>query len=319
MPEELGELEAPEEEIQVAALQGQRKIYTINGSGARVAIATPVVYRNYEGQAQVPTLDGRVLGRVSKKFQVVDHAAAVQPFLEAGFSEVSLLHHHRAGRYFLAVLSNPKVRIKDRISWDADLYKGRGEVMLTVRVRNSLQAGVGMQASLGFFRVICQNGLVAKDLGLGDTHFSHTNFDPAKLRNWLADRLAELQGGRKELPERPSKILDWPLLQLRASIENRSTLESLPKFAKEAARGVLYNMQKWGREKLLEQLELLRAASTVSPLDLLNALTNAANQGPRGDVSKWGIYRHIDPLFGNLVQMVDIGAFVAGEKPFNLN
>ena len=319
-----------EERVTVEAIQGGVPIYSISSDAKRTQVGT-VQYRDYDDRRlRVPVMypEGSAdkphsLGHASGRFELVDHYTVLEPLLAMGFVP-RLLKHFRGNAEMVAVMANPDITVPDTLNWDQGLYpngNAKGKLEYAVRVWSNLHVGSGIRATVGFLRVVCQNGLVAVALGMGHRMMSHGNFNQETFRNWVVVKNDEAKGldSGSQYTALPGKVLAWPLRALDAVIADPMAVERYPKFAAEPLKQLSNRLPAWGMPALRDQLELAQAADQVAPVDLLNILTNAANLDPRADDGRsWQMYRRMDPLFHSLYDLVEIGAFEVGSSGFGL-
>lgn len=315
-----------EEAVQVEAIQGGVPIYSITPASEKVKIGE-VRYRDYDERAvRVPTFipsgedtSPHSLGHASGQFKIIDHYSVLDPLLQEGFRP-EILKHFRGGSEVLAVMTHPDLVVPDEIGWDRSKYSSApSNLKFAVRVKSSLHFGTGIRATLGFFRIICTNGLISVALGMGHTSYKHTSYGGGIFREWINARMGELNGV-PEYPSLPSKVLDWPIRALEAVSKDEGAIENYPKFAAEPIGQLQRRLPAWGLPSLAQQLEMARSADSINPLDLLNMLTNSAQEDNRSDDGiSWMMYRRMDPLFRSLYDLVEIGAFHAGSTGFRMN
>jgi hypothetical protein len=313
-------LEKGESSLVVPAIEGARPMYTFDENGKKTALGL-VRYRDYEADRKLRVAyfgedTAHPLGKASGNFRIVDHWTAAQPLLKAGF-KVDMLRHFRDGAELFAVLTHPDLTMRDVIDWDADMYNGQPTTMrMAIRLRNNLNIGNSIRYDIGFFRVICTNGLIASALDMGNAAFTHRIFETPKLKQWVDDTINNWTGGR-QLRDVEAKALDWPIQTFTEILEDPGYVNRLPAFARIPAQHLLNKMPQWSRVQLVEQMQSMRQNSEViTALDLLNAVTNLNNLSP---AQSWLVYRRLDPIYNNFVTLCDIGAFVSDQQGFGLD
>lgn len=322
--------EYEDSEVSVSALEGRKPFYSMNREGEKV-LAGHILQRDYENdrRLRVPVVEetGVVLGRTSSKWNIVDHYSAFLPALENGF-EVKAYNSHRKGTEAMSFMSHPDLEIPKSLTmdWDLSVHSGNErESFVGVRVVSSMKFGASIRYTLGIFRQICVNGLMAKTLGMGYLSMSHTRFNVTEVNNWLQNRISyftDIENNTPTFPEISSKILDWPIETLKRVGDDPEYLASIPEFASSPVKTIQRYVPKWGVPKLAEQFELAREnLALVSPLDLLNCVTNVTNMSPRRSSSNdgifWNMYYCIDPVFEATIQLADIGAFMKDVTSFS--
>lgn len=301
-------------------------VYTISEAGERVELGL-VDHREYEEdrRLRVPVLAAggktSVLGRGGSQFHIVDHWQAAEPMLDAGW-KVQTLHHYQLGAQLIAFFTLPDIVLPDTISWDRLGGSQGGDSFLAMRLFTSLHLGHAIRYTIGIYRQVCSNGLVVKRLGLGSLvmrHVGHGEFGARKVADWLEERaavLAQLQDVATRPLSIPVSCLDWAAGTLRhlAAKQNdqEEFLRTQPEFVVRPLKTLQQRLPGWGMGVLAEQLAMAQQGTdSISVLDLLNAVTNVADNGPR-ESRAWEIYRRVEPLYGALADLVDISAFKAG-------
>lgn len=320
-------IQGSEQTVQVEAIQGGIPIYSIDQNSQKVEIGS-VQYRDYdERRLRVPVMYSREepdsphsLGHASGKFEIVDHYEVLFPLLQLGF-QPKILKHLRGGSEMMAVMVNPDISAPDTMYWDRQLYpaqEGKGKLLFAIRVWNNLHFGAGIRLTVGFLRILCTNGLISVALGLGNLSFKHSAFSGDRLGDWAGERVGGWNQERHWRVLDP-KVLGWPIRALDNVLRNPGAVAQYPKFASEPILQLQSRMPSWGLAKLRDQLSLAQGAEGIEPLDLLNMLTNTANQTPRSNAElSWTMYRRMDPLFKSLYDLVEIGAFETGSSGFGL-
>ena len=170
--------------------------------------------------------------------------------------------------------------VKDPIKWDNEIWNRKSNRMWDIlELRASIKPGRGISVTRGFFRVVCENGLISKILGMGHWNFSHLNFDAGAI-------ISGASGGHTEIPQIMigNKRGAERFAQL---ISPEREVPEIP-YHLETSLSVLDRLPKWYIENVQEQIGLFVQNSThdrMGPLDLLNILTTPFNMGERADGS----------------------------------
>ena len=337
----------PEVSMTVPAYETSRNMYTIDMQGNRVLMGK-VTYRDYEDDRRVRNaklLQGNKaynLGGVSSLWNLVDPYQAIEPLLEAGFTNVDLLNHRAGGAAVKAVLSHPDFRFDEVIHWDTALFperQDRKNLYLAAKIDMGLRPGHAIRLSFGFYRVICHNGLVSTEFGMGNRVFNHVNFLrheelslPSASKNalgpkWISEQaecLADQMGagGIQAFPELAARIdtqaLDWTIDTLERYLEDEFSLEELPQFARKPFQKLTSQLPPWGSAALLEVLKQARLEDAIGLLDVANMLTDVASPHTRdltgsqfrsSDEMSWVVYDRFEPLMEHLRAAIEVGAF----------
>jgi hypothetical protein len=257
------------------------------------------------------------LGAATNQFQVFSHYDACRPFLDAGF-EPRIVQHARGGATFLGFLAHPGRTFDDTVRWDqyyegldtqANALMDRGPVIeQAVRIRSDLRRGHGVSISLGYFRIICLNGLVASVLNLGRMKVNHVNFSVAEVKAFLqANELPD----PNSLPTAPTSLLEGVADLI--VIDDPEKIQAQPRLMREPLRSITSAYSPKIRQALVEQMDRLREKQPqFSYVDLLNALTNTVAIAR----SPMVVYDEVDPAVRSLVDLVEIQAVREGVKAF---
>lgn len=334
----------PDEEriVKVEAFERSRSLYTIDKEGQKVRVAT-ATHRDYEQDRRVrhTTMQNDHnlihLGNTRDVWNLVDHYQVAEPLLKAGFTNVQLLNHRGYGAQMQAVLSNPDLTYKDVIGWDSALFPNgdpNSELQLAASINTTLRPGQSIKVTFGFFRILCQNGLISNVLDMGHQYFNHGNFfadkngeenGPRWIRETseiLADQLSD--GNILELPSLKPRIdsqaLDWGIEVLKRSTEDETYIQNLPDFARKPFDRLIRHLPARGAYVLQESLQQAKNAGDVGLLDILSILTNVASSEfrplPGSDQSQrrfgrpsFEVYGSVEPMLSDLRAIVEIGAF----------
>jgi len=248
-----------------------------------------VVSRIYEGESVqrhlffpaegVAQKEVYSLGPTTTGFQFVDFTEAIEPFIEAGTLMTSRLW--RGGTCYQALLRMDDYHaIKDPIQWDRELWNRKSNKLWDIlELRASIKPGRGISVTRGFFRVVCENGLISKILGMGHWRFSHLNFNADEI-------ISGASGGHTEIP--PIMVGNKAgAARFSQLIDTEHEVEQMP-YHLETSLNVLDRLPKWYKEDVQEQIGLFIQNSShdrMGPLDLLNILTTPFNMGERTDGS----------------------------------
>ena len=248
-----------------------------------------VVSRIYEGESVqrhlffpaegVAQKEVYSLGPTTTGFKFVDFTEAIEPFIEAGTLMTSRLW--RGGTCYQALLRmNDYSSIEDPIKWDKEIWSRNSHKLWDIlELKASIKPGRGISVTRGFFRVICENGLISKILGMGHWNFSHLNFN-------AQDIISGASGGHTEIPQ----IMIGNKQGARRFSELITPEREVPDipYHLETSLNVLDRLPKWYIEDVRDQIGLFIENSThdkMGPLDLLNILTTPFNMSERTDGS----------------------------------
>lgn len=154
----------------------QRHLYEPNSAAGQV-----VGTRNFKDEKVYS------LGPTTTRFDFVDHAEALAPLVERGFT-IEKQYISKGGLNLTAILTPPNAtEIEDPIHWDdarftSEQHLARPRRMNeSVMVQTSIRPGKAINYRRGWFRLICTNGLVAEVMDLGSARFNHANFSGDRL------------------------------------------------------------------------------------------------------------------------------------------
>jgi len=318
----LPEVDEVEQSSMVGAVSGRTPIYSLAKAGdTEPTRIGSIIYRDYEENRDIrgawfENNAGRLgpLGSATHQFRMIDHYSVVKPLLDAGF-EARSVQHHRGGASFMGFFAHPDISFEDPISWDSWAGKATTRSMeLSLRVRADLRRGRGISMSLGYFRLICTNGLVANVFDMGGLRLDHRNFQPAKVQEFLDMKITpDLRASLdpRTLITAPSSTLG-PVIDILEFDELDKVL-ALPRLLRTPAASVHKALSATVRSSLAEDLSLLKdSKADFTKLDLVNSLTNQAHNTR----SQWGIYDEADPVTSALVDLVELSGVKAGLRTF---
>lgn len=305
----------------VDSFTGHRPVFSVNQDGSPLPIGN-VRYTDYENDRHIrgiwfeSDLDGKPhsLGAATSRFQVLSHYDVVKPFLDNGFQVRSVMHAS-GGATFMAFLSNPDVTFPDPIDWDlysgavASLSELRGlPLEQSVRIRSDLRRGNGVSVDVGFFRLICTNGLVARVMDLGHANYNHVTFDPENVEVFIGETILPTPDS---LPSAPSALLRDVREFLGADDPG-----VLPRLLRDPVSGIQSSSSSATTLALIDELgEIEDRRERFSHLDLVNAVTNTKLAAR----TEWSVYRDLDSVMRNLTDLVELAAVRQGEWGFTKN
>lgn len=315
----LGEDTEQELEVQgnVSALQRTAPFYTIDEQGNTVKSGV-VGTRRYDGRLNEyfyhSDADGKQysLGTRQKAVRTIDHTTILNPILDTGDYQIEKIERS-GGTGLFALLSNPDVKYQDMISWDHEMFHspGEGELSFSLAVWADIRFGKAVRVEGGFFRSLCSNGLVSRTLGAGSFRSRASRFDPAELEQFLSEGV-EQRFDRMSIPSTDSKVLSW----VNSTLEDRRLSPeptALPSFA-QAPFQTLGSLPIWAQEELGYQLNLIQEnQSTVSTLDVLNAVTNIPNGQPERQGGRF--YFTLESLSNAVIDAANVAAFKMDLSP----
>lgn len=205
----------------------------------------------------------------------------------------------------LAYFSQPGVEYADPVQWDRFADGGQGTLTPAVRVRSDLRRGHGFTYDLGYFRVVCTNGLVARAFSFGTLNLNHKLFETERVEDFLESNPVpspEGMGGvdsslfidiAKFLQDDPEQIANRPRLL-------REPLQRIDGLLSRSSKVLLKQ----------EFEEMAGSTPKITQLDLLNAVTNVSHRAK----TPMAIYGEVDPLVSNLVDLVDVSGLI-NNKP----
>jgi hypothetical protein len=206
------------------------------------------------------------------------------------------------------MLAHPSLTFEDVIGWDHDLLRGieglnvdQSKMELAVRVRSDLRSGYGVRADVGFYRLVCTNGLVSTVLNMGQWRANHANFSGASLYEFASAQSAAIEAR----PTAPMSLLDDVITTLERIDEEREYIERLPRLVQQPAKMIARESSGGKGLALVEGLKSLRdSGDTFSKLDLVNAQTNVAHSAR----SQWSVYNQTDTVVSALSDLVELAA-----------
>lgn len=304
---------------QVEAYTGRLPVFSVNSEGEKVEIGV-VKYTDYENERHVrglwfeSAIDGKPhsLGAATSQWNIVSPYDAIRPFMDRGYKVRSVVHGE-GGASVVAFLSNPEVSFIDPIQWD--FYAGvnipelRGlPLEQSVRIRAGLRKGTGISVDVGFFRLVCTNGLVARVMDLGNVRFDHRTFTEDKIDDFC--RKTPLTSP-EQLPTAPSLLIPEVIRLLSIDdpvLTPRLIREPLERIQANTSRSVVDDLQN-------SLAEIHESQERFNHLDLINAVTNAKLVSQ----SEWSIYSRSDTVMGSLTDLVELAAVRTGEWGFTQN
>lgn len=317
------------EEVMVDAHNAYRTVWSYNNDGSLFELGR-IRHRDYEpgitgGRTRAITFENtqkgtsHSLGSVSQNFQSHTHAQVLRPFMQAGF-EPRTIHYNDSGIDMIAFMAAPAITFADTMGWDMDwlLENGTGlddfgakTMELAVRVKSSLRPGYSMQAELGFYRLVCKNGMVAQVLGLGSVRQTHRGFDPLAITSFLDGAVPTINPAT--LATAPTELLDDVIDALDRVLDENGML---PRLLKRPASIVARESGGAKGAGIRENLLALRSGQeTMTKLDLINVTTNVAHVAR----SPFGVYRTADVVTESLVDLVDLAGVKHGVPTFENN
>jgi len=322
MDEDDEELYRPKERtIRVSALRGSVPYYGLSKEGKRV-LQGRVGYTDYDKDKALRTMLFQTprtatqeektysLGIAKGTFQVIDPAMVLRPLLNLGF-QIRTTSGLRGGSRSFTSLTHPKLVFEDVIDWDLDQYAEAPKskkLFFSIGAWIDARASSGIHLAGGFFREVCTNGLISMLMGLGKVQFSHKRWNQARLVDWAQTEL-ELagHGDPAKFPQTSSKALKWVTEILQYSVEAPERIAQLPEIAQVPIRQLTKIIPDGARLELAAQFSILgRARKSFSPLDQLNALTNAAKRSHGA-----GMAMRQERVFHSLVELTQLGALRA--------
>lgn len=303
-----------EKESRVKSMQGTHPFSSLLEDGTIGPIGN-IEYQDYEEARNLRSMFFRPLesdrafslGQASGNFRLVDHAEALEPLLDMGFTPANLSRTLRGGARLFAVLQNPLYSIPDPIRWDG---LESGGLTLSLALMADARVGHGFSITLGYFRMVCTNGLISMFLNLGHWSWSHLNFSPASLRD--AVRGAIHQNFLSPVPKAP-------VMDSRVLVETTEVLRTLAdpgyrdrwlarsiSLIRDPLLSLENNLSAAGLEDLTASLERLsQSQGSFGILDLLNALTFAEKRSTR-------LYFVMDRVLRHLLKILELHSFKLG-------
>lgn len=298
---------------QVDAYTRNRTIRSIDPEGNEIVLGH-VRSRDFDSDRSVRGLwfdsaqSGRLhpLGATTASFQVFDHLEVVKPIMEAGFKP-QIVQHARGGASFMGFFSHPDLEFEDPIHWDQFATKKKGTLQAAVRVRSDLRKGHGLSMDIGYFRLLCLNGMVSRAFDFGTLRTAHTNWGSNIVESFLTENpLPKPQ----EFARVPSSLLANLPEYLTTSAEE---IASMPRLLREPIQHLREYYSPVVNRSLATEIEVLaEKQDSFSKFDLLNALTNQA----RVARTTWSVYDEADSAMGKMVQIVELEALKVGTDAF---
>lgn len=237
---------------------------------------------------------------------VIDHAPLYRPLLDQGW-KVETHTFTRGGARVATLLSYPERTLEDVIDWDRITFENANERNShpAILIRADAKRGTSYQATAGFIRMICTNGLVSKYLDIGNVTFRHGTMSAERVSaeiKELADVTQELRSIRATFEGREFK----PEAARWAShlLTEYPAIERYPKFIASFMTGIVRVLRTPDRIRQLghEFNMIAEADQPFTVLDTLNAVTNV-NQNFR---TLYGL----ESISGSLLEMAEVGEYV---------
>ena len=242
-----------------------------------------------------------------------DHKQTLKPLFDAGW-EASNIKLMNGGRKMWGLFNNPKGEsLKDIFDWDAGFYppgttQQDGGIQSGIIVTSEISPNRSSRYQLGFFRVVCANGLVTKALGLADVRVNANNKDEISLANELFGKVVMsedvLRGpkiGHKKGVIAFSKFL-------RNYYEDAEFITHAPPFVQEMTHS-FGNIPHWMGLNAVQQFEaMVNMKGKPHSGDVVNAWTNAINYNPNDEEERStsrGL-RKLDVLTKNASDLISV-------------
>lgn len=303
-----------EEQSMVSSLRGSMPFSSLREDGT-VGRIGDIMYRDYEATRDLrsmfflPLGSDRTfsLGQASGAFRLVDHAEALEPLLDLGFTPSPLNRTLRGGARLFAVLQNPAYQIPDPIGWDG---LGQESLTLSVALIADARVGHGFSLTMGYFRWVCTNGLISSALQLGHWTWSHLHFTPALLRDSVTKSLQQKFIGPASTGPRMNTVVLRETVKLFRSLSDpfyhTQWVNSAIPLIRDPVVSVENNLSAAGLSALTSSLDQLsQAQETFTILDLLNSLTFAEKQSTR-------LYFILDRVLRHLLKILELNSFKLG-------
>lgn len=235
-----------------------------------------------------------------KSDAIIDPQMLISPFMDLGW-EVGDHYTRRGGSSAYTTLYQPEKAWDDPIGWD---HLDQMPIHPGVAIRTDPKRGVRPFIMAGWFRMVCTNGLVVKELNFGHLEINQ-GLKP------LEGILEDVQGFARMVSDKE----EWDITkQLRAPFPGRSAsfIEGLlrneerdnprPTFISNPLNTLLRCFQVKELEVLPDQLMMIAEADEYTILDLANLFTNVSNTAR----SQIRIEAGVDSLF----QLSEIGEYL---------
>jgi hypothetical protein len=225
----------------------------------------------------------------------MDLQPLVNPILEAGW-EVTNHDDWRGGTRSMTIFRHPGMIMDDWIKWDPR-YDSSSPVFASLALRADARRGSSYTLTAGFFRMVCTNGMISQQLGMGYLNFRHGD-DPAQVQDNVAGFLSGL--GRQNFEQRVFKKYDVQSAQwIRNLLASDET--DHPTFIGTPFNTLTSRLKGTEREELAAQMDLILSGgeSTMTVMDLLNAYTNVVRRPSQ-------ILR-LEPAINSFTSLAEIG------------
>ena len=249
-----------------------------------------VVSRIYEGESvqrhfYVPADEDKeyLLGPTTTSFNFVDHTQALTPLINRGF-EIRKMSIMKSGLKMFAIMTPCDGEVlEDPIRWDVPVWGGDRQPLLeTAVVTSSIGPGQGIHYSIGYFRLVCTNGLVSEILGTGVEKFSHLNWSGDHVNAFISSHRLS---GESAFPIGTKKGIEHSR-NLLADLKDESKNVKIP-IPIQKTLGPLLSLPDWYQTDIDQQFSMIldnHPKDDVSTLDLLNVITSPINlQQARGE------------------------------------
>jgi hypothetical protein len=293
--------------------EGER-IVTILDSDGSIRPIGKAVNREYLDDADTtahvfyaPTMDGKEkrvrLGATTDSWSFVNPGDLAEQLFEAGYTLAN--SWNKLGKSSLEVgmeFTPPDaITFPDLIAWDNKYWRDltndpQRQTGLQERlyIRMGLGTNRGIEARMGFFRLICTNGLVAEYLMLGGYKSNHATFDPARFENFIKSPRTysvEYKDGQPVLMSTVVShaaailpiyhLLEEFLRQRKEWCEDKNNRQDFRPTGIQQTLiqplNPLRNMNDWYMDNLIEQLGIASTEfdrDNITALDVLNFVTS---------------------------------------------
>lgn len=231
-----------------------------------------------------------------------DHQDALAPLLDRGW-EITKMATNRGGFNGVFQLTRPNglrwddLFTADQDIWGADVGQKDG-LMEMIQVRHNISPGGYAVYDRGFYRLVCTNGMVRKELELGHMRMNASNFDEAELveemlnppvitEDMILGDVAGTPKGARQFAE----FIERQYLDPEANAH-------LPKVAKKMAKP-FESIPSWvGLNAIAQFYAIAEQKRDVREMELMNAWTGAINQpDEEGDSrSRVGVLNKVQSL-----------------------
>lgn len=293
----------------------------------------------FRSASEIETIDGEtaqkeyVLGATKKVAPgFLDPLNVMGPILTAGF-EPDFINYKKGGYQVQAVFQDPTIRFEDVIKWDLEMLRtlegfdaGKNydpAMTLGLYLDGPNKAG-SYRLRVGFFRLICTNGMFDEQWDMGSIRLKPQDYLPSAFGSWLDNRRKVLTSGDFSIPitQIPTKALSfvldlWSRYSMnRIEMTSSEAIEAMavPDLITRQFRQVFVRPPMQMTQEVMTQLETIGEsdAKTLDNLDVLNALTNAANFTGIAD----GRVQYLtDRVYSHLMDFLILGALMAGVTP----